>query len=266
PSNHHSLQTFFHYGANYPGESVKTPNVLQDNELMYKTGNPNLPLSRQITFNLQYNWVANNTFSLSLYSQYFGEYDLYVPIFEPYKNGTAILKTYSSNQDYNRTQLGLSFNLKLLDGNLQLAAQPSISIFRYKGYYDMKKNPFIVNASATYYIKQFFLQASFQSANKTIQGNQGVWYKTRDFYQLQAGWGNSNWNIRLSAINMFRGDWLAATQTLNAPLYSETVSQGGTYYHRRINISATYTFGYGKKVQRGNEVGEQSGASSAILK
>ncbi|MDE5880225.1 MAG: outer membrane beta-barrel family protein, partial [Muribaculaceae bacterium] len=209
PSNHHSLQTFFHYGANYPGESVKTPNVLQDNELMYKTGNPDLPLSRQITFNLQYNWVANNTFSLSLYSQYFGEYNLYVPIFESYKNGTAILKTYSSEQDYNRTQLGLSFNLKLLDGTLQLAAQPSISIFRYKGYYDMKKNPFIVNASATYYIKQFFLQASFQSANKTIQGNQGVWYRTRDFYQLQVGWGNSNWNIRLSAINMFRGDWLA---------------------------------------------------------
>lgn len=266
PSNHHSLQTFFHYGANYPGESVKTPNVLQDNELMYKTGNPDLPLSRQITFNLQYNWVANNKFSLSLYSQYFGEYNLYVPIFEPYKNGTAILKTYSSDQDYNRTQLGLSFNLKLLDGNLQLAAQPSISIFRYKGYYDMKKNPFIVNASATYYVRQFFLQASFQSANKTIQGNQGVWYRTRDFYQLQAGWSNSNWNVRLSAINMFRGDWLAATQTLNAPLYSETISQAGTYYHRRINLSVTYTFGYGRKVQRGNEVGEQSGASSAILK
>lgn len=130
----------------------------------------------------------------------------------------------------------------------------------------MKKNPFIVNASVTYYVRQFFLQASFQSANKTIQGNQGVWYRTRDFYQLQVGWSNSNWNVRLSAINVFRGDWLAATQTLNAPLYSETISQAGTYYHRRVNLSVTYTFGYGKKVQRGNEVGEQSGASSAILK
>ena len=40
----------------------------------------------------------------------------------------------------------------------------------------------------------------------------------------------------------------------------------GTNSHARLNLSVTYTFGYGKKVQRGNEVGEQSGASSAILK
>lgn len=266
PSDHHSLQAFFHYGANYPGESVKTPNILQDNELMYKTGNPDLPLSRQITFNLQYNWIASNRFSMSVFGQYFGEFDLYVPIFEHYKNGDAVLRTYSSEQDYNRTQMGLSFNLKLFGGSLQLAARPSVSLFRYKGYYDLSKNPFSINASATYYIKRFFLQASYQSADKTIQGNQGVWYRTRDFYQLQAGWSNSNWNIRLSAINIFRGDWLGATLSLKSPVYTETMQQGGTYYHRRINLSATYTFGYGRKVRHGNEVGEQSGASSAILK
>lgn len=266
PSQHHSAQMFFHYGANYPGESVKTPNILQDNELMFKTGNPDLTLSRQITLNAQYNWIADNKFSMSVFAQYFGEYGLYVPVFLTYDNGRALLKTYSSQQDYNRTQLGSSFNLKLLDGNLQVAAQPSVSIFRYKGCYDMSKAPFALNASLSYYIRRFFFQASYQMANRTIQGNLGVWYRDRDFYQLQAGWGNNNWNVRLSAINMFRGDWLAATQTLNAPLYSEIMSQGGSYYHRRINLAVTYTFDYGKKVRRGNEVGEQRGAASAILK
>lgn len=266
PSTRHSIQAFFHFGANYPGESVKTPNVLQDHELMYKTGNPDLSLSRQVTFNLQYNWFANNKFSLSLYGQYFGEYNLYVPVFEHYKEGHALLKTYSSDQDYNRTQIGMSFNLKLFDGSLQVATQPSLSLFRYNGYYNLSKNPLVVHSSVTYYIKKLFLQASCQTANRTIQGNLGVWYKDRDFYQLQAGWGNANWNIRLSGINLFRNDWLATTQTLNAPLYAETMFQGGTYYHRRVNLSITYTFGYGKKVQRSNEVGEQNGASSAILK
>lgn len=266
PTNSQSLQCFFHYGANYPGESVKTPNILQENELMYKTGNPNLSLSRQITLNTQYNYTANTMFSMAVYGQYFGEYNLYVPVFESYKDGTAILKTYSSNQNYNRTQMGMSFNLKLFGGAVQLASQPSISIFRYNGIYNMTKSPLTINGSLTYYVSRFFLQASYQSAQRTIQGNYAMWYKTRDFYQLQAGWSNSNWNIRLSAINFLRGDWLAATQILEAPLYSGTIIQGGTYYHRRINISLTYTFGYGKKVQRGNEVGEQSGGSSAILR
>lgn len=266
PSSHSSLQTFFHFGANYPGESVKTPNVLQYNELMYQTGNPDLSLSRQVTFNIQYNWIANNMLSLSLYGQYFGEYGLYVPVFEHYNDGKAILKTYSSDQDYNRTQIGLSFNIKLLNGNLQLAALPSVSIFRYNGYYNMSKNPFAINSSLTYYVKRCFFQASYQTATKTIQGNLGVWYRDRNFYQLQAGWSNSNWNIRLSAINMLRGDWNSAIQTLDSPLYSETMFQGGTYYHRRINFAVTYTFGYGKRIQRGNEVGEQYGGASAILK
>lgn len=83
---------------------------------------------------------------------------------------------------------------------------------------------------------------------------------------MDAGWGNADWNIRLTAANLFRGDWLAGTQTLESPLYSETMRQGGTYYHRRINLSVTYTFGYGRKVKRSNEVGEQSAAPSAILK
>lgn len=48
--------------------------------------------------------------------------------------------------------------------------------------------------------------------------------------------------------------------------YNEQQTIIGTSSHPRINFTATYTFGYGKKVQRGNEVGEQSGAASAILK
>ncbi|MDE6263930.1 MAG: TonB-dependent receptor family protein [Paramuribaculum sp.] len=266
PSTHHSLQAFFHYGANYPGESVKSPNVLQDNELMYKTGNPGLSFSRQITFNFQYNWVANNNFSLSLFSRYFGEYGLYVPVFVHYNGGMALLRTYSSNQDYNRTKLGTSFNLKMLEGSLQFAAQPSVTLFSYKGYYNLSKKPFTLNSSLTYYLNSFFFQASFQTAATTINGNMGVYYRNRSYYQVEAGWGNADWNIRLTAANLFRGDWLAGTQTLESPLYSETMRQGGTYYHRRINLSVTYTFGYGKKVKRSNEVGEQSAAPSAILK
>lgn len=50
PTEKHSFRTYFHYGANYPGASEKTPNVLQQNELMYYTGNPDLGLSRQVTF------------------------------------------------------------------------------------------------------------------------------------------------------------------------------------------------------------------------
>lgn len=266
PSNHHSLRAFFHLGANYPGASEKTPNILQINELMYQTGNPDLKLSQQVNFNLQYNWMPRNSFSASFYAQYFGENNLYVPIYTPYQNGRALLKSFITDGKYYRTSLGMSLNYKLLNNKLQLAAQPSITFYKLTGYYDISKNPFAFNASATYYLNNFYFQASYQTPMRTIQGNRAAYYKDRDFYQLLAGWSKSGWNIRLTAINLFRSDWLGGTQTINAPLYSETKLQGGNYYHRRLNLSVTYTFNYGKKVQQGNEVGEQSGAASAILK
>lgn len=266
PSNRHSLRAFFHLGANYPGASEKTPNVLQVNELLYQTGNPDLKLSRQVNFNFQYNWMPRNNFSAAFFAQYFGEYNLFVPIYSPYQDGQALLKSFITDGKYNRTSLGLSFNYKLLNNKLQLAAQPSITLYRLTGYYDLSKYPFAFNASATYYLNNFYFQASYQTPSRTIQGNRAAYYKDRDFYQLLAGWSKSGWNIRLTAINLFRSDWLGATQTINAPLYSETKLQGGNYYHRRLNLSVTYTFNYGKKVQQGNEVGEQSSASSAIMK
>ena len=266
PSQKHSFRAYFHFGANYPGASEKTPNILQQNELMYYTGNPEIGLSRQVTFNMSYNWMPSNKFSASAFAQYFGEYNLYVPVYKPYKDGSALLRRFETDGDYNRTQIGMSFNYKLLDGNLQLAASPSISFYRMTGLFDIKRSPFTCNASATYYLGNFYFQVSYQTRNLTVQGNRGVIYKDRDFYQILAGWSRANWNIRLSAMNLFRSDWLCATNTLNSPLYSETRFSDGNNFHRRLNLSVTYTFGYGKKVQRGNEVGEQSGASSAIMK
>ncbi|MCM1356685.1 MAG: TonB-dependent receptor family protein [Staphylococcus sp.] len=266
PSRNHSLRAYFHFGANYPGASDKTPNILQQNELMYITGNPDLGLSRQLTFNFQYNWIPRNNFSTSLFIQHFGERKLFVPIFIPYKNDEALLKSYEADANYNRTKIGLSFNYKMLGNKLQFAAQPSVTIYRMTGLYNLKLNPFYINASATYYLKNFYFQTAYQTSNKTIQGNRAALYRDRDYYQILAGWSHSGWNVRVSAINLLRNDWLAAMQTFSSPLYSETKLIGGNNFHRRFNVSITYTFNYGKKVKHSNEVGEQSGVSSAILK
>lgn len=266
PSQKHSFRTYFHFGANYPGASEKTPNVLQQNELMYYTGNPNIGLSRQVTFNLSYNWIPTTTFSTSAFMQYFGEYNLYVPVYQPYNNGTALLRTFETDGNYNRTQIGLSLNYRLLNGKLQLAASPSVSFYRMTGPFNISRSPFSCNASATYYLGNFYFQASYQTRSLTVQGNRAAVYRDRDFYQILGGWSHSNWNIRISAMNLFRNDWLCSTTMLSAPLYSETQFVDGNNFHRRLSLSVTYTFGYGKKVKQGNEVGEQYGAASAIMK
>ena len=266
PSSRHAFRTYFHYGANYPEASIKTPNVLKQNELMYFTGNPSIALSRQFTYDLSYSWSPSNWFAASVYGQYFGELNLYVPVFKHYSGGAALLRGYDSDAQYHRVKLGTSLQYKLLDGALQFAASPAMTMFRLRGRYEISENPFSGNISAVYYLKSFYFQLGYQTAFRTIQGNRVVHYEEPDFWLLQAGWSWNSLNVQLSANNLFRNDWLVSTERFESPLYSETRYGEGEAYHRRLRLSITYTFGYGKLVQQRNEISAQQGAQSAILK
>lgn len=87
-----------------------------------------------------------------------------------------------------------------------------------------------------------------------------------DQYQLQIGWGNGTWNISATAYNFFRKSWLSGTRTLSSEFYDYTTSIFSKAAHMRFSLSATYSFGYGKKVDRYNEVEKGKFSNSAILK
>ncbi len=59
----------------------------------------------------------------------------------------------------------------------------------------------------------------------------------------------------------YDGSWAE----LHTPIYSVLTTTFNGNYRRALGLSATYTFGYGKKVSRGDEVGSQSDAGSAIM-
>lgn len=77
---------------------------------------------------------------------------------------------------------------------------------------------------------------------------------------------NSRWNIRLTAANFFNHGWREATERLESSLNSSYTAIMGVDTHSKLRMTATYTFCYGKKISAGNEIGQQSGSTSAILK
>ena len=117
-----------------------------------------------------------------------------------------------------------------------------------------------------YYLNNFYFQAFYKSPDKSMFNNAPATQKYRNLYGLIIGWGNSNWNFRLSAYNVFNKKWDSVDTWISSPLYTEHKVGYGNTAHARILLSATYTFGYGKKLQQGDEVGAQSGANSAIIK
>lgn len=266
PDRKNSFSFYFQYATNSPGVSQKSSDILQENELMYISGNPLVENCRHTTVNLAYTWLPSNALGLSAYGRFFGMYDRLLLTYIPYEEGHALLRTYVNNGDYLNGDIGVAVNWKLLGGNLQLYANPKLSFYKSTGIYSRSCTPFSAALQASYYLGNYYFQAYYESAGKSIYTSSPRINKDRNYHSVTVGWANSDWNVRLTAANFFNKGWDCATNITESPYYSETQTIIGTSVHPRLNITATYTFGYGKKVQRGNEVGEQSGASSAILK
>ena len=94
----------------------------------------------------------------------------------------------------------------------------------------------------------------------------GIWTKSKDAFVLQAGWGNSAWNIRLTAQNLQRWNWKSSYDTMQSDHYSVNKRVSNASSHAFIQLSVAYTFGFGKQVKHGNDITRQSGVSSGILK
>ena len=266
PNSKNALSAYFQFASSSPGINQKASDVLQDNEYMFVTGNPLLENSRHITLNLAYTWMPSNAFGLSAFNNFFEMIDRQIITYKPHFDGNALLRTYINDGNYIQNEIGLAANYKLFDGKLQLYVSPKQTFFKSTGVYNKSYNPFTVTAQATYYLNSFYFQAYYQSPGKQMFSSSPQIYKDRNFHSLTVGWANSDWNIRVMAANVFNKGWSSAEIVTESPLYTEYRENIGTSSHPRINITATYTFGYGKKVQHGNEVGEQSGASSAIMK
>ncbi len=266
PNAKNAFSAYFQYATNSPGINQKASDILQENEYLYITGNPLLENSRHITFNLAYTRMPSNAFGISAFSNFMEYFDRQIIVYEPYNSGQVLIRNYCNSGNYIKEEIGLAANWKLLNGKLQIYASPKQSFYKSTGVYNKSYNPFTITAQATYYLNSLYFQAYYQSPDKQMFTTSPQIHKNRNFHSLTVGWANADWNIRVMAANFFNKGWCSAEIVTESPLYTEYRENIGTSSHPRINVTVTYTFGYGKKVQRGNEVGEQSGASSAIMK
>ncbi|MDE6076172.1 MAG: hypothetical protein K2G29_00440, partial [Muribaculaceae bacterium] len=123
-------------------------------------------------------------------------------------------------------------------------------------------------AQALYYLGNFNFALSYQSANATdnYDSMSSVWTRNKDNFVVQGGWSNGRWNIILRAQNIQRWNWRASHDTMSSISYSVDRWTSNASRHAFVQLSATYTFGFGKKVNHNNDISKQSGASSGILK
>ncbi len=264
----HSLNLTASYNSNFVDQSDKTPTVIQENELLYKTGNPELKNTRWSSVDLQYTWLPNNRYQISASGGWSRYFDRPVPLFTPDGPHGMMLRSVVNSGDCQNFDIGVSFTGRFFNRSLVLQVQPRMWFSKLTGIYSDTYNYLMVSASATYYLKSFYASLYYSTADRGLMqySLHDTFYRGKSAYQLKFGWRNNNWNVSVSAVNIFRKNWVDQTSSLTSRYFDQYNTVYNSSSHQFVNITASYTFGFGKKVQRGNEVQTVTSSGSAIMK
>lgn len=222
---------------------------------------------RSYDVGINYTFIPSNRFNMTIFANSWLVGNRAAFVFNATSEG--IIRTIQQPiGKFSHYNYGINASTNYLDGKLYLSGQLA-HLFVHNGLpYNVNHSCLSFYLQALYYLGNFNFAISYQSKNATDNYNSmsGIWTKNKDAFILQAGWSNACWNIRLTAQNLQRWNWKSSFDTMTSDNYSINKRISDTAGHAFVQLSATYTFGFGKKVNRNNDISRQSGASSGILK
>lgn len=265
PNKKNSISLWFQYATFSPDATMKNPNVIQQSELMYISGNPVLKCSRNTSAALSYTWLPSNKWQLSAHATMFCIANRQIAVYTPDGPGGMMQKKYQNDGDYNHGQIGASLTGKFLDGSLSFSVAPRLLLYKTTGSNSISHYPFTTSLNVNYYLGKFFFNAYYDTGYSYVDGENAYLRKIPMSYSAGAGWASKGWNIQLSLVNLFQSAWKLSKDTLTTRWYVSSMTQFGADYHQRISLTVTYTFNYGKKVNQSGEINGEKNISTSIL-
>lgn len=252
------------YATFSPELYEKSQDVLRRNEYLFLTGNPELKNSRIYQANLNYLFMRYKFLRLNAFSNFSIHHNRIVSVYSEYGNGSALLRRYVNNGNFLEYNLGTQFSGEPVKNKLTYLVRPKFNLYRSTGIYDIKYPSFDFFASATYYFWKLWVQPSVRTMTYSLDRITSAKTKNTWGYTFKVGGYIGNWNFQIALNDLFENRKCQNVTEISSPLYIEKSEKFSRL--RNINLWVTYTFGYGKKVDRFNEAGAMEDSSTAILK
>lgn len=258
-----SLQAYVEYFNRQPSASMSGDVTIRQDELNWLRGNTSLRNCETWFTDVSYSWMPLRMFTLTASLSYTRNDKEFITTYEPADEQMGgVIKTYANGAAVNSYALNMVMILRLFDDKLMLHAQPVFSYSHVGGPYADSMPWFRMRASASYDIGNFSISCNYSSAQKGLQngGMQTSWMQ--DFFEAGVTYGNGDIYVHLGVGNIFHAKSKQWTKT-DAGVYNSLL----TSYDlgRRVNLSFTYTFGYGKKVERNIDIAPGGEIKSGAL-
>lgn len=235
--------------------------ILRQTELKWVEGNPGGKISDFYDFSLNYNIRPTQWFNTGLIISFNTHNKESVILYRP--GGTEYDGVIGQYADASRRQ---SFNcywnvgFSLFSNHLSLHNQLHYSYNSSKVGY--KAVNFRVRPNISVHFGNCQVVALYSSPQKYLMdGGMGI-MKTYHQYELKFYYGNGNFNLGVSAENIFTRRLTSHSWMVNGPYMSDSRNWTGG---RGVRLSLTYTFDYGKKVDPGLNLSVGSEPESSVL-
>lgn len=261
----HSLAADFHYGTKHPLPSFRSANIITSSPFLKYTGNPGLVPLKSYEFSVNYTWIPNNNLNLSAFASGWIVGDRYVFNYVPTSEG--ILRTIiQPSGGYSQARYGIKGTARFFERKLMVTAMVAQGLNHNGHPYNINHSNIYGYVQARYYLGNWNFALTYISAAESPDGSvNGIWNKNKSDWYIAIGWSNSKWNLNANIINLTRWNWRSSYQVMHSAFYDthEQLYNGSS--HALIQLSATYTLGFGKKVKQGNEPSVTNSSSSGIL-
>lgn len=265
PDDHNSMSLSASYESWLPSPSYKSDVVIEATPFLKYTGNPNLFPAKSYDFDFTYTWIPNNNYSLSAFAWGWIVGDRYVYDYEA--TSTGILRTIKQPMgSFAQCSYGINGTARFLDRSLVFSERIGHLLNHNGRPYDVNHSHINWYARARYYLGNWNFTLTYTSPNGTADGcMNGLWVYDKSTWYITIGWSDSHWNIRGDIINFTRWNYRNAHYVMRSKYYDTDEIKLGGQSRAWIQLVATYTFGFGKKVKRDDEPSVSGSASSGIL-
>lgn len=264
-NENHSASVEGWWGNNHPTPASSNSAIVQSNELLWLQGNPGLRNTTFITASASYTYIPTNKLNLSATGEYYGFLNKTAHDYFSMPGYDGLIRKEINSGDFHRYSGFLSATLKLFDNSLSLKASGQIERMVASGIDAQSLNLIAANLQANYYFKNFSFILYYQTPKKNLAPfDYGFLYHYKSTYGILANYAIGNFKTELQFCNWFNSNRYYSDFDSNR--YSAHGWVWSSSLARSIQLTLSYTFPYGKKVKRNNEIQISTETNSAILK
>lgn len=243
--------------------SESNPVMVKVSELLWQKGNPYLKNYSDWDIYFTSTYMPKSWLMMTLGVGYNKAYNDIISKYTPASpEAGGLIKEQVNTGISDMLRTALDMNASFLDGRLSVSAAPGWNYEYARGERRTGLGYFLFNGSADYRVGNFRFEVEYQKGGKGLRSSGIERYRRQDRWSASMVYGTGNLYLRCQVQNIFHNKSKEWTR-YDSPNYLTEYDSFET--GRFFSINLTYTFGYGKKVDKSIDINGPESVESSVL-